>query len=410
MKKIFSLFVAMMAVLAVNATDYYIVGNGSQGWSQNKAENKFVADANGVLTVTVAQLYGDVKVTEDGNWHPQWGKTGDANLVLGTPYTLSKCDDSQGEADAVNLPVELPDGMRYKDAVLTLDVTNPDAIVLTLVSAELYDPTAAPTVYCLVGGCTDNWSPTAAIEFAEENGVLTAHVPNLNGTFKVIKNHEWGFEYAAPAGTKINGNEPFTLSVGGDNVGFANPFAGYTNAVLTLTEITDESAVLTLVSGEFSVFAANWYLPGSKLGWNLNENTMFAPVDGKANTYEYIAPAFGGDFKVVYGSNWEVEFGAQKELFDGETAITWGINQPAMGLWTPAGNLHCAAGDDVVYTDVVITIEVDYERAALFITLESENATGLNDVKAEGVQKVLENGQVVILKDGVRYNVLGAQL
>ncbi|MCQ2334330.1 MAG: hypothetical protein MJZ89_00665 [Paludibacteraceae bacterium] len=399
MKKIFSLFVALMAVLAINATDYYIVGSGSQGWSQNKAENKFVANASGVLTVTVDQLYGDVKVTEDGNWHPQWGKTGDANLVLGTPYTLTKCDDSQGEADAVNLPVELPEGMRYKNAVLTLDVTNPNAIVLTLVSAELYDPSAAPTVYCLVGGCTNNWDPASAVEFAEVNGVLTANVPDLNGTFKIIKNHEWGWELAAPAGTKIDGNNPFTLSVGGENIGFANPFAGYLNAVLTLDMSNAEAPVLTLVGGTFNVFQADWFIPGGKLGWECKDAQKMTKLDD--THYEYLAAEFNGNFKAVYGSNWEVEFGGPK---GGET-LNWTVNTP-IALSTPAADV--IAADETVYTDVTITLTVNYETAEVSILLAT-GGTAVENVAVEGnAAKRLVNGQIVIEKDGVRYNVLGA--
>lgn len=397
MKKIFSLVIALMAVMAINATDYYIVGSGSQGWSQNKEENKFVADANGVLTVTVAQLYGEVKVTENGGWHPQWGKTGDANLVLGTPYALTKCDDSQGEADAVNLPVELPEGMRYKNAVLTLDASNPEAIVLTLVSGELYDPNATAPVYCLVGGCTNNWDPAVAIEFVEVNGVLTANVPDLNGTFKIIKNHEWGWELAAPAGTKINGNEPFTLSVGGDNIGFANPFAGYTDAVLTLDMSNAEAPVLTLVSGTFTVFQADWFLPGGKLGWECKDAQKMTKIDD--THYEYLAAEFSGNFKVVYGKNWEVEFGGVK----GGDVLNWTVNTP-IDLFTPAADV--IAADETVYTDVTITITVNYEAATVQILLATEG-TAVENVAAEKAVKRIENGQLIIEKNGVRYNALG---
>lgn len=403
MKKIFTLIVALAAVIAANATDYYIVGSGSQGWSQNKAENKFVADANGVLTVTVEQLYGEVKVTEDGNWHPQWGKTGDANLVLGTPYTLTKCDDSVSESDAVNLPVELPEGMRYKNAKLTLDASNPAAIVLTLVEGELYDPNAAPAVYCLVGGCTNNWDPKAAPEFVEENGVLTAHVDNLNGTFKIIKNHEWGWEAGAPSDdAKIAFNQPFTtVTSGGKNIGFANPFEGYANAVVTL-DMTDETApVIKIIGGTFAAPVDNWYVPGSKFDWKINETTMMTPVEGQPNTFEFLAPEFEKDFKVVFG-NWLVEYGVAKD----DSISKWAINTP-MELATPCNNIYAASDDK--YIDVTITITVDYETAAVTLLVATEGSA-VENVATDKAQKFFENGQIVILKEGVRYNALGQKL
>ena len=40
MKKIFSLFLAMTAMVAVHATDYYLAGEAS-GWSNNNESFKF---------------------------------------------------------------------------------------------------------------------------------------------------------------------------------------------------------------------------------------------------------------------------------------------------------------------------------------------------------------------------------
>ena len=146
MKKIFSLFLAMTAFVAVHATDYYYAGEAS-GWSSNNESFKFV-EVDGVLTLEVADLYGEFKVTENGGWHPQHGAAAAGEgVALNTPYTLVKCIDTQEkpEADApANAAILMPEDSgfekpRYKDAKLTLDVSNPDAIVINLVAGTLYD-------------------------------------------------------------------------------------------------------------------------------------------------------------------------------------------------------------------------------------------------------------------------------
>ena len=45
--KLISLFITLMAAMAINATDYYFAGEAN-GWSNNNADWKFV-DVNGVL-------------------------------------------------------------------------------------------------------------------------------------------------------------------------------------------------------------------------------------------------------------------------------------------------------------------------------------------------------------------------
>ena len=89
----------MTAMVAVHATDYYFAGEAS-GWSSNNESFKFV-EVDGVLTLEVADLYGDFKVAEDGKWHPQHGAAaaeGEAGLVCtggtgGNPCTF--CPDDE---------------------------------------------------------------------------------------------------------------------------------------------------------------------------------------------------------------------------------------------------------------------------------------------------------------------------
>ena len=82
-----------MTAVALNATDYFFAG-AANGWSNNNDSWKFV-EVNGVLTLEVADLYGEFKIAENGNWHPQHGAAaaGEGVALNGT-YNLVKCDDT----------------------------------------------------------------------------------------------------------------------------------------------------------------------------------------------------------------------------------------------------------------------------------------------------------------------------
>jgi len=403
MKKIFSFLAAAMFCLTANA-DYYFAGVAN-GW--NNTSTPFVEVGGGEYYVTLSDFWGTFKVTEDKNWHPQHGGYADGDKIkFNEDFILSNCD---GTNDIANLGVELPEGdYRYKDAKLTLYVQGTQ-LTIKLVEGTLYDHSTVGPTYQLVGACTNNWSTTDAIEFEDKEGVLTATVPDLNGTFKIIQDRAWDHQWATTWGTKngLEMNVPYEMGGKGDegtsgdpaNLALANPFGGYKNAVLTLT--VGEKMVLTLKSGEFYVVENDWHIPGAKLGWDNTEAQRFSPVTGKENTYERLEAEFTGEFKVVYG-NWGVEFGANVA---GDVAQP---NVPYVMTYPCAGNLKVA--DDAVLTDVTITITVDYEKAEVTLLLATE-ATAVDNVKADvKAVKRIENGQLVILKNGVRYNVLGTEI
>ena len=399
MKKLFTFAMALMAAMAINATDYYFVG-AANGWSNNNDAWKFT-DVNGVLTLEVADLYGEFKVTENGAWHPQHGAAAAGEgVALNGSYNLVKCDDSQGEADApANASILFPQegDWRYKDAKLTLDASNPNALVISLVAGTLYDHSAAPDPYYLIGGCTNNWSLADAIEFVDVNGVLTATVADLNGQFKIIKERKWGTEYASNGAGVVLG-EDYTLQLGGNDIALANPFGGYTNAVLTLT-INGDEHILKLVSGTFYVTENDWFIPGAWQKWECDDVAKMTAVEGQANTYEILLPEFSGEFKVVYG-NWLVQFGAPK----GE-AGNWNVNTP-LKLATPCDNMK-PEDPDAVYQDVTITLVVDYEKVAATLTIATEgDAVQTIQLNAKSIKRI-ENGQVIIENNGVRFNAAG---
>lgn len=400
MKKLFTFAMALMAAMAINATDYYFAG-AANGWSNNNDAWKFT-DVNGVLTLEVADLYGEFKVTENGAWHPQHGAAvAGEGVALNGSYNLVKCDDSEGEKDApANASILFPQegDWRYKDAKLTLDASNPDALVISLVAGTLYDHSVVEVPYYLIGAF-NGWSLESAVEFVDVNGVLTANVADLSGTFKVIKDRKWGTEYCSN-GERVVLGEDYVMPLGGKNIALANPFGGYKDAVLTLT-ISGDEHILKLVSGTFYIAQNDWFVPGSWQGatWACNDAAKMTPVDGQANTYELLLAEFAGEFKVVYG-DWAVEFGAAED--SGEQ---WNVNTP-IELSFPCDNMK-PEDPDAVYQDVTITLVVDYDKVAATLTIATEgDAVQTIQLNAKSIKRI-ENGQVIIENNGVRYNAAG---
>ena len=403
MKKIFSLFVALTAMVAVNAADFYLVG-GFNGWNPGNGV-KFTEVSAGNYEVIIEDLSGEGKVlgTKDG-WLPQYGVIGDNNVItIGGPACVLTAKNADTDPEPGNIKFGDKEGFGYKNAKLALKVTG-DQITITFVSGEEYDLSAKPDTYQIVGAFTNNWNTADAIQFEEVAGVLTANVPDLSGTFKIIKNRawdeQWGTNRETNAGLAVG--VPYVMSGkldGADpaNLALANPFGSYTNAVLTLEVKENGDMVLTLVSGTFQLMQADWHLPGEALGWNCNAEQRFEKVSD--NTYELLAAEFGDRFKVVYG-NWAVEFGAP----NAETL--WEINKEYTLAFK--GSDFNAVDNAAVFTDCTIRLVVDYENAVVKITISSET-TGVEDVVAPTqITKVIENGQMYIIRDGVRYNALGA--
>jgi len=224
--------------------------------------------------------------------------------------------------------------------------------------------------YQIAGGSINNWNLSDAIQFEEEDGVLTATVPDLNGAFKIVEDRSWDMQYATNRDSKagLKFNQSYILGATNDEKGdpssltFTNPFVGYRNAKLTLTKNYAGEMVLTLISGERYVTTYNWYLPGEALGWNCNDNTKFTPVEGKENTFELLAAEFSGDFKVVYG-NWAVEFGQDAD------GTKWELNNE-YNLQLNGNNVRPSS--NTTYTDVTFTLVVDYEVGSVRLLITSE--------------------------------------
>ena len=78
-------------------------------------------------------------------------------------------------------------------------------------------------------------------------------------------------------------------------------------------------------------------------------------------------------------------------------------------------NTYCHTFTDVepgtYYLRVKASADSGYTNQSAVVQVEVVASTALNDTKAEAtVRKVIENGQVVIIRDGIRYSVMGVKV
>ena len=93
---------------------------------------------------------------------------------------------------------------------------------------------------------------------------------------------------------------------------------------------------------------------------------------------------------------------------NGETPNLWNVNEEYTCL-IKGSNINPAVAD-AVYTDCTITLVVDYENVSVKLLIATEGSALENTQVTEKAIKVIENGQLIIIKNGVRYNALGAVL
>ena len=119
------------------------------------------------------------------------------------------------------------------------------------------------------------------------------------------------------------------------------------------------------------------------------------PIEDQFGVPFYI----GNDVNV--GVLGEYKFGAAKGSQD-----KWTVNTE-LQLANPCDNFYPA--EDIIYEDVTITLVVDYENVAATLTIATEKQ-GVENIQlnAKSIKRI-ENGQVLVEREGVRYNMNGAK-
>ncbi|MCI7555211.1 MAG: hypothetical protein MST03_00185 [Bacteroidales bacterium] len=182
-----------------------------------------------------------------------------------------------------------------------------------------------------------------------------------------------GFRTAVPS-VEVNGNKATIYLYAGDN--------GY-----GVYEFTGKEAGPTVIE--------NLYEIGDNQGWK--------PAEGIAMT-KTAENVFKGEFTFTAATSYFAFTTVQSDNWDLVNANRFGGAEN--NQLVADGTVAPLAAGELCLTIAPGTYNITVDLNAMTATVEAV-ATGLENTEAGNVTKIVENGQVYIIKNGVRYNVLG---
>lgn len=320
MKKVFTMFAALLMAVSAMSEDFYLKGDwGVSGWSWGK----MIAGEDN--TYTYQDVYG--------------GKGVNINTELkdeGSSWIEGK--DIDGD--------EMQEG---DEILLTYDATEKKLSAKVLVAASSVTP-----LYYIKSAwnCEESW--TWRIMSANTEGTELTYEGVFGGT---------GINIKASGAAEVSWFE--AKDIKGDEIK-----AG--DKVLFTYNVAEKSVTAKVITVYY--IKSQWAEEGE---WKWKEMTPNA--DKSEWTYT-------SDF---YGSGCNVNIAAKDQ------DAAWFANDGSIG-----GD-EIAEGDNVTFT---------YNVAAATLTAKKNSPTALENAVVEGkAVKVVENGQIVIIRDGVRYNAQGSK-
>ena len=271
-----------------------------------------------------------------------------------------------------------------------VDPLNPDTIV------------PQPEKHYYLVGQFNGWDVTTAPEFTNADSLFTITIDTLSGEFKVMTARDWGeTNYGAVSNSdQLTIGEAYTLVVSGNNF---TQTTVYLNAVLEIREV-GEAVMLTLVSGtpyQQPIEDRHFYLVGSFNDWTVTEAPEFTLQD---SIYTITIDTMAGEFKVVDARDWLHNiYGAYyygEVLTPGNEYAMAAMNSENFSLIT-------------TYTNVTFNLRVENNVVTIiFVSGTQMPTTGLDTAVGNTAApvKLIENGALIILRDGVKYNAAGQRI
>lgn len=256
----------------------------------------------------------------------------------------------------------------------------------------------------------------------ENHSTMTGEYTSGNKARFVIDNLFWE-----------NHDAPIELDEGADNSALLSRNSGSTQ---------DVSTNRTLVGGAWNTLCLPFDIDKDDLGDGANVQTLSdASIDGDALTVSFAALVgstltAGTPYLVKPAGNVELAEFSDKNIVsvNGTTSVGDGL-VTLYGIFSPTEltggdrsilfvGAEDANGDNLFYPSVTANLKgmrayfkINEEaagapiRRARFVTDQENTATGVENQKSMAERrKAIENGQLIIIRDGVRYDVLGRRL
>ena len=383
-----------------NAPKYYDSGTSVRMYANNtltiSAESAISAIAFTFGTTTTAGLEANTGTLDGSNW------TGSSNSITFTA-------GSSGQQHIKGITVTVGAGTSYSNYSLTCDGAAPEPVYYTIrffdKGAQLgedqsvlrntqpvvpTDPTACDD-YTFVGWWT--------AELAATNTAAKAWVTNFKATkdqnyYAIYSKTEEGEGGEAAFDGNTGGTFKIYAQVG-ETKYYAKGVEALTSSNKKITSTTDEAEAVeytfTKVEGGFTISNGTNYLSYGGSGTNINSVTT-------AYTWDIQASESGmGTWRVnaTTGTNRALAFGS------GSTNVFGGYS---------TGNITGNPVSGVTYYDLEIGGGAP-AATTYYSSVVSCGATAIENTKAEvKAVKVLENGQIVIIRDNEKYTIFGQKI
>ncbi|MCQ2289062.1 MAG: chitobiase/beta-hexosaminidase C-terminal domain-containing protein [Muribaculaceae bacterium] len=356
--------VAFEEVVEPEAPKYSLVGyiNGADYGCEGDYENpgQYVFDEDGKCTVNFNETsYVFVKLTDNSKWFLSEAYVPQAEAFIGeTATTTATMVNGANFGEKMQVPAG--------EVEISLTVTDENTVVLTYSLPGTKEPEKETEYY--VAGNFNNWAADGAKMTKNENGIweYAFQVEAGSYAFKVTDgtwNHSWpASDYA------------FSANATSDVLITFNEETQEVNAVVTPIVVPDPEISFT-VEGDYDEDQEAYV--GSATVKVVVENM---PEGGKVQyrvdlrDEQMVAPAEEEDLE------W-TDYTEAGVVLTQSAIVTVRVLD--------------AAGEELASNEVEVTVV--------------SKSTGINDINVNSakVVKMIENGEVIIVKDGVKYNVMG---
>lgn len=374
MKKFFSFLAVAAMAIAANAT-YYVAGNGTAGnpWCDGKNWSVNGSAMNEENTITFKDVPAGTyqfKVT-DGSWGGEH--------EMGYDKVNAECS-TEGYELAGGNNVMFTTGTT---ADVTISVVEAK-ICLLFTKGEF-----VISSWTVCGGQTEllgkAWDPayTANDMTKQEDGswklVKTGvTLPAMKYEFKVAANHAWSIKEVPGSG-----NVEYTLAEAGIYDVTFTLNAAYTELTYNF-EKKGEAVIIPVIA-----------IAGTMNSWKHETNRLVTEDEGKTYTGAITLDAKEYEFKVV---------DVTPNKWYGNTGT---MTRESCTGWVMDNNANCKLDADIAGE---YTFTFEYDTKKLSVEFPSIHTSVENATMSEKAVKTFINGQLVIIRDGVRYNAQGAAL
>lgn len=402
MKKLFFfclLALAAVSMMAQYPTRVYLCGPAGPGWTTETWPMFTNVDSDNNPTGTYEWIGdlndGELKLLYGSSWEPGYASAADAEAFTFGDHVVV---DRPTGADPDNKWAVTAG--RYKMVLtlssMTLTVSDGTGLEAKNGDNQHFAAAVPANVYPIGDATSYGWNPGSSEPIAKAEGadVFDGVVFLKNGEFKLLHQSDWGAQYGP-----VEGGEPI---IGAGTYTLCKPEGDNKWNVQGIDELTAfhmiaNVAAGTLVLRDTSVIippCTTLYMCGDAVGgWSFDDNSIELTSEDSVFTYE--GPLFDGEFKFFE----KKDFGSQ----------AWG----AVAAGTPVTgsgefDLVKLSEDNKFYmTAGYYKLTADLKAGKMTVVY---SVTALENNAARKAEKLVIDGQIVIVREGEKYTVLGQKL